>query len=135
MKKKVKTANELLGADAFHSFNLVHPAIVDYGEFGATNFCGELFVGECGSVRPAAEAPFEVLKVLEMEDLATAHEIDDLASSPVDRVHPDEMSFLVDADRVEAIVDVGLHGVECVVRITKRPALVVREDGGDVANL
>ena len=77
---------------------MLHPATVDYGEFGAANFSGELCVGERGSVRPAADAPFEVLKVIEMEDLAAAHEIDDLASSTVDGVHPDEMSLFVDAD-------------------------------------
>ena len=86
-------------------------------------------------MRFGADALLEVCEVFEAEDLAAAHEVDDLAGGAVDGVHADEVGLFVDADGVEAVVDVGLHGIEGVVGIAEGPALVVGEDGGDVVEL
>ena len=114
---------------------IVDPLGADDGEFGATDFGGELCVGEWRGVRLAADALLEVFEVFEVEDLAAAHEVEDLAGGAVDGVHADEVGFFVDADGVEAVVDVGLHEVEGVVGVAKGPAFVVGEDGGDVVEL
>ncbi len=93
-------------------------------------------VGETGGrVRLPFHFGLEAFDVFEAEDLAAAHEVDDIAGGAVDGVHADEVGFAVDADAVEAVVDVGLHGIEGVVGIAERPAFVVSEDSGDVIEL
>ena len=82
-----------------------------------------------------ADGLLEVLEVFEAEDLAAAHEVDDLAGGAVDGVHADEVGLFVEANGVEAVVDVGLHGVEGVGRVAEGPSFVVGEDGGDVVEL
>src|SRR5712691_2669562 len=111
------------------------PAGVDYGEFGATCFGGELRVGETGGVGLLFHFSLEALDVVETEDLAAAHEVDDIAGGAVDRVHADEVAFAVDADGVEAVVIYGLHDVEGVDGVAEGPAFIVGEDGGDVVEL
>jgi hypothetical protein len=113
----------------------VNPAGADDGEFWAADFGRELGVGERSGVRLAPNALLETFKVLEAENLTTAHEVDDLAGGAIDGVHADEVSFLVDADGVEAVVNVGLHEVEGVLGVAEGPALVVGEDGRDVIEL
>src|SRR5260370_77801 len=108
------------------------PAGVDYSEFGAAGFGGELRVGEGGGVGLLFHFGLEALDVVETEDLAAAHEIDDVAGGAVDGVHADEVALAVDADRVEAVVVYGDHRVEGVVGVAEGPAFVVGEDGGDV---
>ena len=111
------------------------PAGVDYGEFGAAGFGGELLVGERGCVGFLSCFRLESLDVFETEDLASAHEVDDIAGGAVDGVHADEMAFAIDAYRVEAVVVYGSHDVEGVVGIAEGPAFIVGEDGGDVVEL
>src|SRR5271168_4857630 len=117
------------------SAHLVDPASADDGEAGAADFGGELSVGERDGVRLAANALLKVLNVFETEDLTAAHEVDDLAGGAVDGVHADEVGLFVEADAVEAVVDVWLHGVEGVVGVAEWPAFVVGDDGGDVVEL
>ena len=114
---------------------LVDPAGVDYGEFWTADFGGELRVGERGRVGFLFCLRLEALDVVETEDLAAAHEVDDIAGGAVDGVHADEMVFAVDADGVEAVVVYGSHDVEGVVGIAEGPAFIVGEDGGDVVEL
>jgi hypothetical protein len=111
------------------------PLRVDDSEFWAAGFAGELLVGEGGCVGLLLDALLEVLKIFEVEDLAAAHEVDDLAGGAIDGVHADEVGVFVDADGVEAVVVDWLHGVEGVVGIAERPALVVGKDDGDVVEL
>src|SRR5260370_37519124 len=109
------------------------PVGVDYGEFGAAGLGGELRVGERGGVRLLFHFGLEALDVVETEDLAAAHEIDDVAGGAVDGVHADEEALAVDADRVEAVVVYGDHRVEGVVGVAEGPAFVCGgECGGDV---
>src|SRR6266700_5294301 len=114
---------------------LMDPAGVDYGEFGAACFGGELRIGEGGGVGLLFHFGLKALDVVETEDLAAAHEVDDIAGGAVDGVHADEMALAVDADRVEAVVVDGDHRVQGVVGIAKWPAFIVGEDGGDVVEL
>jgi hypothetical protein len=114
---------------------LVDPAGVDYGEFGTTGFGGELLVGEWGCVGFLFRFGLEPFDVIETEDLAAAHEVNDIAGGAVDGVHADEMAFAVDADGVEAVVVYWSHDVEGVVGIAQGPAFIVGEDGGDVVEL
>ena len=113
----------------------LNPTGVDYGEFGAAHFGGELGVGEWSGVRLGANALLEVFEIFETEDLTAAHEVDDLASGAIDGVHTDEVGFFINSDRIETVVYIGLHGVECVVGVTEWPAFVVGEDCGDVVEL
>src|SRR6195256_2991613 len=111
------------------------PAGVDYGEFGAAGFGGELRVGERGGVGLLFHFGLEALDVVETEDLAAAHEVDYIAGGAVDGVHADEVALAVDADGVEAVVVDGDHRVQGVVGIAEGPAFIVGEDGGDVVDL
>ena len=77
----------------------------------------------------------EGLDVVEAKDLAAAKEVDYLACGAVDGVHADEVRFLIYADAVEAVIGVGMHGVEGVVGVAQGPAFVVGQDGGDVVEL
>src|SRR5882757_4869247 len=106
----------------------MNPTGVDYGEFGAAGFGGELRVGERGCVGLLFHFGLKALDVVETEDLAAAHEVDDVAGGAVDGVHADEMALAVDADRVEAVVVYGDHGVQGVVEVAEGPALVVGEE-------
>ena len=108
------------------------PAGVDYGQFGAARFGGELLVRERGCVGFLSCFRLEPFDVVETEDLAAAHEVDDISGGSVDGVHADEMAFAVDADGVEAVVVYGFHDVERVVGIAEGPAFVVGKDSGDV---
>ncbi len=58
----------------------------------------------------STNALLEVFEVFETKDLAAAHEVHDLASGAIDGVHADEVGFFIDADRIEAVIDIGLHG-------------------------
>jgi len=108
------------------------PTGVDYGQFRAAGFGGELHVGERDGVGFLLHFGLKALDVFETKDLAAAHEVDDIAGGAVDGVHADEVAFAVDADGVEAIVVDGDHRVQGVVEIAEGPALIVGEDGGDV---
>jgi hypothetical protein len=111
------------------------PAGVDYGELGAAGFGGELRVGEGGGVGLLLCFRLEAFDVFEAEDLAAAHEVDDVAGGAVDGVHANEVAFSVDADGVEAVVVDGFHEVQGVVGVAEGPAFIVGEDGGDVVEL
>src|SRR5882724_4447807 len=111
------------------------PAGVDYGEFGAACFGGELRVGEGGGVGLLFHFSLKALDVVETEDLAATHEVDDIAGGTVDGVYADEVALAVNADGVEAVVVYGFHEVQGVVGIAEWPAFIVGEDGGDVVDL
>src|SRR5258707_14647902 len=108
----------------------MNPTGVVYSEFGAAGFGGELRVGEPGCVGLLFHFSLKALDVVETEDLAATHEVDDVAGGAVDGVHADEVALAVDADRVEAVVVDGVHEVQGVVGGAEGAAFVVGEDGG-----
>ena len=114
---------------------LVDPTGIDYGEFGAAHFCGELLVGERGCVGLLFHLRLEPLDIVKAKDLAAPHEIDDVSGGAVDGVHADEVAFVVDTDGVEAVVVDGFHEIESVVGVAEGPAFIMGEDGRDVDEL
>src|SRR5215469_17686905 len=113
----------------------MHPAGVDYGEFGAADFGRQLRVGERRRVGLFFCLRLKPLDVFETENLAAAHEIDDIAGGAIDGVHADEVTFSVNTDRVESVVVHRFHDVQGVVGIAEGPAFIVGDDGGNVIEL